>query len=162
MTSRDALAAWIGEQSKLIRDDQLYASAPLDRLLGDRYTPPWDVDGALERFARVLQFPESRDRRLMIALVIPLMSSPTLDIAPRLIGDLDLDDLQPPTLYIFERAFFGIQFNDFEEYRVPIAAPSLDVEGQLGCYYTCFRDPVARQNGWEYARAVWLQHFPDR
>jgi hypothetical protein len=31
--------------------------------------------------------------------------------------------------------------------------------GSVLAYYTCFRDPTAQANDWEYSRAVWYQHF---
>jgi hypothetical protein len=51
--------------------------------------------------------------------------------------------------------------SDFEEFRVPVDRLSVEMPGTVGCFYSCHRDTTARQNGWEYSRTVWCQHFVD-
>ncbi len=96
----------------------------------------------------------------MLALVVSLTDSDSLDRRIPSWSALDVHEMLPPHLYLFTRRFFT-EFNDFEEYRVPMdGEPIVHHDGVIRARYSCFRGPDSRLNDWEYARAVWLEHYP--
>lgn len=153
-----AAAGWIRAQLQALqRTDELFRSVALDDLLGAAYAKPWQLDVALEAYREAVTACAPDADRFMAALVVPLTSSETLE--PGIPDSMELHEDQPPALYLFDRHFF-MGFNDFEEYRVPVPALVEDMpDGRVCAYYTCYRDPMARVNDWEYARALWHQHF---
>jgi hypothetical protein len=162
MTSASVVANWIDEQLSTSegRDgEELVRSIAMDFLLGESYIPPWDQGRALRAFQFAITSYMPACRSHMAALVLPLTPSTSLETSLP-VGELDLHEVEPPQIYLFDRRFFGSQPNDFQEFRTPITVPSLPVtHGQVHAYYTCFRDPLAVANGWEFSRAVWYQHF---
>lgn len=156
-------ADWVREQLEYLkRTNELVRSVPLVSLLGEGYVSPWNLESALVTYHDAILAYADESERFMAALVVPLSVVGELEPTPPQPESLDLDLAQPPALYLFDRRFFGGRFNDFEEYRVPVPPSVRDVpHGKVHAYYTCYRDPVARVNNWEYSRAIWHQHFPD-
>ena len=155
-----AVTGWIRQQRASARVDHLVRSIGMDFLLGESYSTPWDVGSALTALIGAIDECGEASGQFMVALVIPLVPSAELLTAPFDYASPDVHEVEPPALYLLDRRFFAAQFNDFEEYRIPVAAvcPPVD-HGYVQAYYSCFRDPQARSNDWEYSRALWYQHF---
>jgi len=158
MTSA-AAGKWIGDQLASSAD-QLVRSTGMDFLLGESYTAPWDIDEALSAYADAIDAVGRDSLRFMVALVVPLTPVGDLAPSPPDLARLDVHDVEPPSLYLFDRRFFAARFNDFEEYRTPLTMAVVPVErGQVHAYYSCYRDPRAHSSNWAYSRAIWYQHF---
>ena len=150
---------WIRDQLAS-RVDDLVRCIGIDFLLGESYTAPWDVDSALTALVDGIAAVGRDSSEYMVALVVPLAPVDELAASPPDPAALDLHEVEPPSLYLFDRRFFATRFNEFEEYRTPVLTASPTVaRGQVRAYYSCFRDSQARSNNWEYSRALWFQHF---
>ncbi len=157
-------AEWVRAQLEILQSGpELMRHIALDTLLGvEQFVSPWDLMRAKETYRHSVIATGEDSADYMAALIVPLSPSdalePPQDAEP---AAWDLNEVHPPSLYLFDRRFFG-GFNDFEEYRVPIETAEIDVpDGTVRAYYTCYRYPDARINDWEYSRAIWFQHFPD-
>jgi hypothetical protein len=150
---------WVLDQAATLGKGE-FRSIALDFLLGKTYVRPWNVDIAVKALKEAVVGTASSDREHMMALVIPLRPSDRIRVNPPSFDDLDLNDVEPPSLYLFERYFFGTHADTFEEYRMPLAWPTTEVaHGYVDVSYTCFRDPRSRAEGWEFSRAIWFKHF---
>jgi hypothetical protein len=151
---------WVREQLSRPIGVELPRSIALDFLLGESYARPWSVPAAHEAFTGAVVGAAGYTSKFMVALVIPLAPANGLRTSLPDEAALDLNEMEPPSLYLFDRRFFGQRFNDFEEYRSPIQSENAaSLPQTVDAYYSCFRDPEARKRGWEYSRAMWYVHF---
>jgi len=150
---------WVrGARKALTASGEMQTSVPLDALASG-YVLPWDISAALDLYVDALGSDKYSSTDFMLALVVSLTDSDGLDQRIPSWPALDVHEMLPPHLYLFNRRFFA-EFNDFEEYRSPIEdVPIVHHDGIVRAHYSCFRGPAARENDWEYGRAVWLEHY---
>ena len=78
------------------------------------------------------------------------------------LATMDVRGVEPPSLYLIRRSRRAF-WNDWEEYRIPINQDlHRPLAGDVRAHYSCYRDKAARENDWEYARAVYFEHFTSR
>jgi hypothetical protein len=140
-----------------------YESIPIDRLLGDAYHRDHSVAMGHECYSSLLDATQSVSDALMARIVFPLPVSAALEINPPQLADLQgaMSEFEPPSTYLCHRTF--VQYvSDFEEYRVPLEQTNyVSQHGLVMAHYTCYRDRQAREQGWEYYRAVWFEHYSE-
>jgi hypothetical protein len=156
---------WISSACRLLdgRPTQEHESVPLDRLLGDAFQPASSVATALSCLQRAVEIYAPRSDEFMVRLVVPLTVSPELALEPPSFGDLQTaaSEFEPPSLYLSRRSF-ALRPSDFEEYRLPLVGPpAADSDrGGIMTAYSCYRDRMARERGWDYYRVIWIEHYP--
>lgn len=137
----------------------------LDRLHPGADLHKWEPDAvlamALLNYAAAVRRLGPANVLLGVSLVIPLIEVDTVTTSTPDWTDLDLHEFQVPSLYLIQRNVLGRAFDDFEGYRCPVAPPkSLAMPtAETGAYYYCYRDPLARQQGWPYLRVMWIEHY---
>ena len=150
---------WVRDVIDESRPGQLVLeSSALDRLLPD-YLTPWDIDRARRCFVdAAAACSEGEARQYMIGLVIPLADSPDLIAEVPDLDRLDLNEFEPPALYVIDRRRLQM-FDPFESYRVPINFDLTVDIGFVKTHYVCYRNERAQREKWDYARAVWHQQY---
>lgn len=140
-----------------------HESIPIDRLLGDAYQRDRSVALGHECYSSLLDATQSVSDALMARIVFPLPVSVALEINPPQLTNLQgaMSEFEPPSIYLCHRTL--VQYmSDFEEYRLPVEQTDHVTQVGLVCaYYTCYRDRHARDKGWEYYRAVWIEHYTE-
>ena len=126
VTKNMSPAEWVAAALSEARASGAQASSiPLDFLLGESYTNPWDIDVARAAYrAAVDSCPREDLVSHMVALVVPLEEAAAVPGVVPSLAEPDLNEFEPPSLYVIDRRHFQV-FNDFEEYRVPIEEPNL-------------------------------------
>jgi hypothetical protein len=137
-----------------------HESTALDHLLKGSYRRDQAVVKAQACYKELVAVTEPRAQDFMARIVFPLAVSQGVEINPPRLSDLQdaLSEFEPPSLYLSRRSYCQ-RPSDFEEYRLPLALPAnFDVEDTVASY-SCYRDQVARDRGWEYYRAIWFEHY---
>jgi hypothetical protein len=156
----DGVRPWVNEQLSVIATGATFRSIGLDFLLGKEFQRPWSVDQAISAYVSVVEACGERVTHIMPALVIPLAYSKRPKTKAPSRSSLDLAEVEVPTIYLRDRADLAARFDDFETYRIPLDWELPEVEvGGITAIYSCFRDPRSRTLGWEYSRAIWVQHY---
>jgi len=113
-----------------------------------------DLDGSL----RLLDSLDALRLRLapevIVRLTLPFEMVQCLDLEPpdlRLMTNLN--ELEPPSIYIMSPAFLDIP-HDREEYRLPYSETPWGE--QFAAEYACGRSLYERERGWEYSKTVWV------
>jgi len=158
-----AVSEWAARASASLIEapSRKFESIPVDRLLADAYQRDQVVALGHECYSLLLYATQSVSDLLMARIVFPLPVSRALEIEPPRLPDLQgkSTEFEPPSLYVCHRTFVQ-HLSDFEEYRVPVDQTiHVTQAGLVRAYYTCYRDRQARENGWEYYRAVWFEHY---
>jgi hypothetical protein len=138
-----------------------HESIPLDRLLGSNYEPAQSVVVARELLDEFIIAYRGRHAELMARLVIPLAVSNELSASPPDLSDLQnaISPFEPPSLYLSRRNY-ALRPSNNEEYNLPLRNGWPSGGGFLMYRYSCYRDPLAIANRWDYYRALWIEHYP--
>jgi hypothetical protein len=135
-------------------------SIPLDRMLGDSSDRDRAVADATIVYLALIELNSTRTAELMPRLVFVLHQSDHLSVDPPELSTLQtgLSEYEPPSVYLTKRNHL-LGFEWFEEYRMPYwSEQPLQHAPGVAAYYSCYRDRLAYESGWEYSRAVWFEH----
>ena len=141
------------------------ATVHIDELLGRTLLPAEYIAHSIGAFTVLVQRVIQRKLPAQPTLVIPLVSRgvQVYGFVPHTMSDviLELDHHEPPSLYLLHWDLWRTK-PTYEQYQCPILLefPGLNMRG-LAAYYKEFRDALAIAKGWDFARSIQFQYFPD-
>jgi hypothetical protein len=157
---------WGAEALTLLSGDptRMFDTVPLDRLLGPQAAPraAWSAELAQQLFRELALATLANSRDFMARLAVPLADSKTVDLLPVNPDQLQgaLNEYSPPSLYLCRREMF-LRPDPFEQYLKPLGRQELATSGGVVfIVYSCGRDPVSAEKGWDYSRIVWFNFYP--
>jgi hypothetical protein len=157
------IANWVDEAIVVLDSsvDVDHESIALDRLLAGEYQPVHSVTEARRLFDQLVAAYRIRSADLMARLVIPLVVSTDLSPSPPDLEDLQnaMSPFEPPSFYLSKRNY-ALRPSDNEEYNLPLGIELRSHGEFLVRRYSCYRDPLAITNRWDYYRVLWIEHYP--
>jgi hypothetical protein len=154
----EAVASMAGDARRM------FETVPLDRLLGRQAAPraAWSADLAQQLFRELALATSAHSLEFMARLAVPLADSKAVDLRPVDPEQLQgaLNEFSPPSLYLCRRDMF-LRPDPFEQYLKPLGRQELAASGGVVfVVYSCGRDPVSAEKGWNYSRIVWFNFYP--
>jgi hypothetical protein len=155
-----AVENWF-QQALVAVTEQRSVRLPLDAVIavGERAEVTAE---AAEAFRHLLDSARAVLADFAPLLVFPLPPTEKLEMNSPPLAGLTYGGLgaEPPAIFLLDRTT-RLEWEDVEEYRVPIEQGLIDVP-EVRAYYRAFRDRQSREQGWESSRAIYFEHFLSR
>ena len=159
------VVSWAREAVDRLTADPLleFEAVHLDQLMGAAWKKPDAVQLGHNVYDELLGVIQPHAHIFQTSLVFALNFSAQMIAEPPALNALEaqLRQAEPPSLYLIPRRQ-PTRWSDWEEYRVPIEQDiHHPAAGGVRAHYSCKRGEEDRVRGWEFARAVYFDHFTD-
>ncbi|MGD8781977.1 MAG: hypothetical protein PVH88_23815 [Ignavibacteria bacterium] len=163
LIKREVIANWIKKSFKSLQSYE-FVTEHIDEIFNYEWDEIREIEFCLDAFDILVDEINKHSLKCVPMLVLPLNFTEELKIEVPSWNELRklLID-EPPSLYL-QKANQYLMLNRYEEYRRPININYefhyLNVEN-ISIYYKIYRDEKSFSNDWEFARAIYIEYFPD-
>ncbi|MHA7132520.1 hypothetical protein [Oerskovia turbata] len=124
---------------------------------------PWSgIESVSDVLAPLLHEAQGLPAGCRIALALPLAESEALPSERPDLDALVLDDVEPPSVYVFGDAHFALGPDTSDRLHLPYPSTPWGSTGTVHVELVARRDRLAADEGWGWTSTLWIHMLPAR